>query len=88
MDNKKKMATAKGGVTRVLGLLEEQEGLEPKELKSPLLERLTTRLDKAEELYESAYVTIEDPTEDDERSQIEFLTNFDDARAHKMGNVL
>ncbi len=26
-------------------------------------------------------MTIEDPTEDDERSQIEFLTNFDDARA-------
>ncbi len=35
MDNKKELATPKGGTTRVYGFLEEQEGLEPKELISP-----------------------------------------------------
>ncbi len=80
MDIKKKVSSAKGTVTRATGLIDEQERLEPAKHTEAALRRLTTRLNNAEESYESAYKSLEDPTEVEYEAYADFQSSVEDQR--------
>ncbi len=77
----KKMSSAKKTVTRATGLIDEQERLEPAKHTEAALRRLTSRLNNAEESYESAYKSLEDPTEVEYEAYADFQSSVEDQRA-------
>ncbi len=75
------MSSAKKTVTRATGLIDEQEQLEPAKHTEAALRRLTSRLNNAEESYESAYKSLEDPTEVEYEAYTDFQSSVEDQRA-------